>query len=332
MSMSMSMSTARHLLVAVLPYPLACAAVAFSYRSLRDRLPNPMATHIGSGNKADGFDDPGAFLAVSLTVFLAVGVVFAFLIWLTRSAPGQQRGVAVAGGGMGVALGWIVVGILRANADVGAGGDAADVTLPGWQAGLAFAAGAVYGLLGWPAAGRDKAPAPATEPAPADAARLPLAESESASWTRVAGGRAQVGVGAITLVSAVLIGFVAGWPAALICAAFGVPLVLLCRVRVSADRRGITVTPAVLPWPRLNVPLERIEEAGHRSVDALRDLGGWGYKAHPGVSGIVLRSGDAISARLTNGSEFVVTVDDAATAAALLNTLADRERSIGGRA
>ncbi|MHA7958240.1 hypothetical protein ACX9I7_10850 [Streptomyces sp. L500] len=328
----MPMLTARRVLVAVLPYPVACAAVTVSYRSLRDRLPDPMATHIGPGDKADGFDDPGAFLGVSLSVFLGLGVLFAFLTWLTRSAPGQQRAVAAAGGGMAVALGWIVVAIVRANAEVGAGGDAASVTLPGRLAAVGFAAALVYGVLGWLAAGRGETPAPATGPAPAEAARLPLAESESAGWTRVVGSRAQVGGGAIMLVSAVLVGFVAGWPAALICAAFGVPLVLLCRVRVSADRRGITVTPAALPWPRLNVPLERIEEAGHRSVDALRDLGGWGYRAHPGISGIVLRSGDAISARLTNGSEFVVTVDDAATAAALLNTLADRERSIGGRA
>ncbi|MEU8581446.1 hypothetical protein [Streptomyces abikoensis] len=326
------MLTARRVLVAVLPYPLAGAAVAVSYRSLRERLPDPMATHIGSGDKADGFDDPGAFLGVSLSVFLGLGVLFAFLTWLTRSAPGQQRGVAAAGGGMAVALGWIVVAIVRANAEVGADGDAASVTLPGRLAAVGFAAALVYGVLGWLAAGRDGTPARATRPVPADAARLPLAESESAGWTRVVGSRSQVGVGAITLAGAVLIGFVAGRPAALICAAFGVPLVLLCRVRVSADRRGITVTPAALPWPRLNVPLERIEEATHRSVDALRDLGGWGYRAHPGISGIVLRSGDAISARLTNGSEFVVTVDDAATAAALLNTLADRERSIGGRA
>ncbi|MDT0448721.1 hypothetical protein [Streptomyces hesseae] len=321
--------TTRRFLVAVLPHPLACAAVAGAYYSFRDRLPHPMASHIGPGNKADGFDDPGSFLTVSLVAFLAVGVVFAFLTWLTRSAPGQQRGVAVAGGGVGVALGWIVVGILRANAQVGAGGDAADVTLPIWQAGLGFAAGVVYGVLGWLVTGRDKAPAPATERAPAEAARLPLGESENASWTRVVGARAQLGVTAIMLVTGAFVAVVGGWTGGLVCLAFGVPLVLLCRVRVSADRRGITVTPAVLPWPRLNVPLERIEEAGHRSVDALRDLGGWGYRAHPGISGIVLRSGDALSARLTTGSEFVVTVDDAATAAALLNTLADRERSNG---
>ncbi|MCC3778159.1 hypothetical protein [Streptomyces sp. UNOB3_S3] len=326
------MHTTRRVLVAVLPYPLVCAAVAGAYRSFRDRLPHPMATHIGSGNKADGFDDPGAFLFVSLGVLLALGVVFAFLTWLTRSAPGpQQRGVAATGGGVAVVLGWIVVGIIRANAEVGVDGDAATVSLPGWQAGLGFAAAAVYGVLGWMLAGRDEIPAPAGERAPAGAARLPLAASESASWTRVVGGRAQLGVGAMMLATAVFVGLVAGWPGGLICLGFGVPLVVLCRVRVSADRRGITVTPAALPWPRLNVPLERIEEATHRPVNALRDLGGWGYRAHPGISGIVLRSGDALSARLTTGSEFVVTVDDAATAAALLNTLADRERSIGGK-
>lgn len=326
------MPTARRALVAVLPYPLVCAAVAGAYRSFHDRLPHPMATHIGSGNKADGFDDPGSFLFVSLGVLLALGVVFAFLTWLTRSAPGpQQRAVAATGGGIAVVLGWIVVGILRANAEVGVDGDAATVSLPGWQAALGFAAAVVYGGLGWVLAGRDEIPAPATERASARAARLPLRKSESASWTRVVGSRAQLGVGALTLATAVFVGFVAGWTAGLICLACGVPLVLFCRVRVIVDRRGITVTPSALSWPRLNVPLERIEEAGHRRVDALRDLGGWGYRAHPGISGIVLRSGDALSARLTTGSEFVVTVDDAATAAALLNTLADRERSNGVR-
>ncbi|MDT0342599.1 hypothetical protein [Streptomyces litchfieldiae] len=38
-----------------------------------------------------------------------------------------------------------------------------------------------------------------------------------------------------------------------------------------------------------------------------------GYRVRPGVRGVVLCSGEALSARLTGGGEFVVTVNDSAT-------------------
>jgi hypothetical protein len=42
---------------------------------------------------------------------------------------------------------------------------------------------------------------------------------------------------------------------------------------------------------------------------------------------VVLRSGEALQLDLADGSRFLATVDDAATAAALVNTLAERART-----
>ena len=62
-------------------------------------------------------------------------------------------------------------------------------------------------------------------------------------------------------------------------------------------------------------------------VSPFAEFGGWGYRVgRGGRVGIVLRSGPALQVERTGGRSLVVTVDDAATGAALLNTLAARAR------
>ncbi|QGQ19748.1 hypothetical protein GC089_11580 [Cellulomonas sp. JZ18] len=96
--------------------------------------------------------------------------------------------------------------------------------------------------------------------------------------------------------------------------------------RVRVDAAGLTARSA-LGWPTLRVPLEEVEEARTVTVDPLADFGGWGYRVGAqGRVGVVLRRGEGLEVRRTGGRATVVTVDDAATAAALLNTLADRSR------
>jgi len=60
----------------------------------------------------------------------------------------------------------------------------------------------------------------------------------------------------------------------------------------------------------------------------VREFGGWGVRTSvaTGATGVVLRSGEAIEIHRTGGRRFLVTVDDAATGAALLATLAERDR------
>ncbi|MFI2076442.1 MULTISPECIES: hypothetical protein [Streptomyces] len=319
---------ARRIAVAVAPALIAAAVVLSVFLSVQDRLPGRMAVHIGDGGRADGFSGQGSFLATALGVLVGDGVVFGGLALWIRPNPGVQRVLAVIGGAVAVLTGWLVTAVLLANTDVS---DAATVTLPGTQAALAFGAAALYAAVGWAACGTAQETETVSGPS-AQAPRLTLGDAETAGWTQVTGSRVLPVTGALILAAGIVVCVTTGWAPALPLLLTGTPMTVLTSARVTADRRGITVTPSLVPWPRLNVPLERITEAGHRTVNPLRDFGGWGYRARPGASGIVLRTGDAISARLTTGSEFVVTVDDAATAAALLNTLADRERrtSAGG--
>ncbi|MCC3770171.1 hypothetical protein K6I34_002608 [Streptomyces sp. UNOC14_S4] len=317
----------RRLLLASLTAPVTCAAVVGFYLRLRDRLPGRLATHIGSGGGADGFSGHGSFLATGLVLLLGLGLLFGLLAHSVRAASGLQRGLTAGGCALHALVGSLFVALLFANADVT---DPETVRMTGWQIGISLAVTAVAGGLGWLAAGAEPAAPPADSPPPAEAARLPLAKGEAVSWSRPVGSRVLPLAGLATVAAGVVFGFTVGWGGVAVPLLIGgVPVALLTGARVTVDRRGLIVAPKLLPRPRLTVSLDRIVEARHREVDAMRDFGGWGYRVSRGASGIILRSGDAISARLTNGTEFAVTVDDAATAAALLNSLADRERTPG---
>ncbi|WP_449476135.1 DUF1648 domain-containing protein [Streptomyces abikoensis] len=299
---------------------LACAAFLTVFLARRDRLPDPVATHFSGSGAADGFTTLGAFPYEALGMLLGSALLCTGMVYATR---GERvfvgLGCAVAG-----LLGALTVAVLLSNA----GAETADaVCLGPGVLGAAVAAGAAAAALGvpaggrGPAAGRSKAAA-ATETAP----RFELREGESVLWTRSAGSRPLLtGGGCLMAAGAVLIPL-AGWASGLGLLAGGAVLCACFAVRVTVDRHGLTVNVLGLPRPRVRIPLDRIAEAGHRDVEPLRDLGGWGYRAVPGRSGFALRSGPAVVVRLTTGSEFVVTVDDAATAAALLAALADRER------
>ncbi len=66
------------------------------------------------------------------------------------------------------------------------------------------------------------------------------------------------------------------------------------------------------------------------TVDPLAQLGGWGVRyGRAGTVGFVGRKGEALAVERTGGRPLVVTVDDVARAAALLNTLVDRSRRAG---
>jgi hypothetical protein len=102
-------------------------------------------------------------------------------------------------------------------------------------------------------------------------------------------------------------------------------------IRVSVDARGLRIRYGLLPRPVTSVPLDHIRRAERIDLAPLQ-WGGWGYRGSRkafGRAAVVLRSGDAIKLQLTDGSEFAVTVDDAATGAALLSDLLGQEQISG---
>ncbi|MGK5545384.1 hypothetical protein ACSNOH_11720 [Streptomyces sp. URMC 127] len=307
-------------LVVAAAHLLACAAFLTVFLTRRDRLPDPVATHFSGSGGADGFTTLGAFPYEALGMLLGAALLCTGLVYATR---GQRvfvgLGCAVAG-----LLGALTVAVLLSNA----GAETADGVRLGPQAlGLAVAAAAVAAVLGVPAGGRGPAaPQPEAAAGPEAAPRFELREGESVLWTRSAGSRPLLAGGGYLMAAGAVLVPLAGWASGLGLLAGGAVLCACFAVRVTVDRHGLTVNVLGLPRPRVRIPLDRIAEAGHRDVEPLRDLGGWGYRAVPGRSGFALRSGPAVVVRLTTGSEFVVTVDDAATAAALLAALAERAR------
>ncbi|MFE2294296.1 hypothetical protein [Streptomyces sp. NPDC059452] len=140
-----------------------------------------------------------------------------------------------------------------------------------------------------------------------------------AAWSRDAGPAWCVPVGLVVVVASVVVTLmtaVAWWlfPALPV----GILLILFGSCRVAVDARGVTVTVARLPLRRF--PLDSIV-AARSGYARLADLGGFGYRIMPGRHTVSLRPGDALWLELKSGREFVVTVDDAETAANLVMEL-----------
>ncbi|MFC6598622.1 hypothetical protein [Kitasatospora paranensis] len=315
--------TPRRRTLALPPHLLAAGTVALTYLGLHGRLPDPMAAHF-SGSRTDGTMAPLRFLLLALALQALVGVVS--VAFAHRADGPMLRGALAAGYAAAALLGGLFTALLAANADAGT---ADRVSFPGGAAALALAAAAAAGALGLLLAGRSpgaSATGPRT-PAPVRPAEpLDLGTGDRGAWSRTAGSPALRTAGPALLALAAIV-WAAGSPAgAAPIAAAGLLVAAGARIRVTVDRHGLTVGPPLLRRPHLHIPLERIAAAGTRQVRARAEFGGWGHRLRPGTSGIVMRSGEALALRLTDGSEFVVTVADAATAAGLLTALLQRSR------
>lgn len=179
---------------------------------------------------------------------------------------------------------------------------------------------------------------PGEEPAaaPVDLAdELPVKQGEIAIWT----GRAELPpafIAVVTSVAALLVAlgvalmFITGrphfWPL------FVVPLILLSvlaltgEFTVTAGPVGFSARSA-LGWPRLTIPAADLAGARVIQVDPIADFGGWGVRVVVGPQGksrrgIIMRRGPAVEVLRHDGRSVVVTVEDAGTAAAVLETYA----------
>ncbi|MEU8787071.1 DUF1648 domain-containing protein [Streptomyces sp. NPDC048637] len=288
------------------------------YVGVADRLPDPLATHF-RGARADGFSSVQGFLTESLAVLLVLGCVFGLLFQVRVPVPDVPwliAGCFATAAGLGHSL----CGILLANAGVG---DASAVRGPRWQLavglGVALLAGAVGRLLAGAAPPQPRRARGATP-------RLDLPAGTTAGWSRTISSSPLIVLGVLLLGAGLVVGALAGWLSAAGLLLGGAAVLPLASVRVTVDRRGLALSPTLLPgrFRLRRIPVDRIAEARSRRISCFAEFGGWGYRIRSGASGLVLRSGEGIVVRLTNGREFAVTVDDAATAAALLNTYADR--------
>ncbi|QLH25345.1 DUF1648 domain-containing protein [Streptomyces sp. Rer75] len=279
-------------------------------------LPDSMAVHFNGGGEANRSASPVELLLISELTLLALGT------GLSRSAVRGSltlRTLYATSAASAASLGYLfTVAVLVNN-----GAAAADkVQMPLWHlavaAGLAVAAVAGVGAL-MPRA------CPAVTGQPSASGSVGLRQGEKAVWVRGIGARWLTAVGVLGAVAAVAAGLL-GWGPGLWLWPVGLLVAALAGARVIVDGDGLTIRPPLLRTPRIHIPLERIDKVWTGEVRPLSDLGGWGYRVTKGRRGLALRSGQAVWLELTGGNQFVVVVDDAATAAGLLGDLLVRNK------
>ncbi|AWB86657.1 DUF1648 domain-containing protein [Mycetocola zhujimingii] len=318
----------RYLVIGViLPILIALVGAIVALTWLPD-LPDPVAIHWDS-NGADGFGSVWIMILMPLAIVTVVTVASGLSL---RGAP--QRGgltstekiIVVTRMFLSVLLTIGVIGSLAAQrglSDAAAAPNIATPMIVGAIGGVLLAAVAWFVLPRAVPASFDEE----TEVEPLD-----LAPTENVYWSRtvrISGGIVVVLalVVALTVGNAIATarGSSSGLPFALGLAVF----VLLLSVgmsfwRVRADRRGFAVR-GILGWPQVSIPANEVADVRVVRVNPTADFGGWGWRVAPGRrTGIILRAGEAIEVTRRNGKRLVVTVDDAETAARVMQTLVAR--------
>jgi hypothetical protein len=310
-------------LVAVLvPFALAVTAVALQLAWLPD-LPASVITHWAF----DGAPDASApsWTMPLLTGIVGVGIPALFGAILAAGAgpcgPTATHKLLAVASVFAVTL--IGVGLTGSLAIQRGVADERPDVLPVVLGGLAAAfllAAAGWFVLPQAVPGGSVAGAPVPV--------VPVAPGERVAWVGIA--RFGTGVlialgGTVVLVTGVIVFAIAvtgSWWYALIPVVVALAVLGTSVWRVRVDGSGLTVRGA-LGWPQYRVALGELESAGVSEITPLGEFGGYGVRFGLGRRlGIVTRAGEALEVTRRDGRAVVVTVDDAATAAGLLNALA----------
>ncbi|GAB10707.1 hypothetical protein GOARA_061_01470 [Gordonia araii NBRC 100433] len=304
------------LLVVCLAIGAVGSAVLWSWTAT---LPDPMATHFGSSG-------PDGFTSLRWVVWqpLIVGAVCAAVgIGLLLSDIPRTTAQWLIGVSSGLTAGVVALIVLVAHGQRGLA-TAEGASLWPWSILIAIAAGVALGALAARLVPRW------TEPPIGNDGDRPVADlrdGERFVWTRRASSSSPTAaLAAVAVLPLVVVGWVTGTWALLLAA--GITLLVaavMWSVRVTVSRQEVSIRSAV-GWPRIVIGLDEIDHAEVVEVNALRDYGGFGYRVGvrgrlAGTKGFVLRSGQALLLVKRAGGGEVVVVDDAETAAGLVNAV-----------
>ncbi len=317
----------RFLLVALaLPVALTALGVAVQLAVVGD-LPDPIAIHWGAGGEPDGYAAP--LTSVITTAALGLGLPLLLTVGCWSGLRAGDHGptyrllaaTSAATTTLLVALStWLIV--MQVGLDDAR--EAGSVWLP---MAASFAVAALAAVAGWRLqpkvedAGRST-PVPAAQ----------LAPGQRLAWVHTAALRPRWAFLAVALSVVLALATVATWllaggePAATLAVVTVVTVVAIACItsfRVRADATGLTVRSAP-GLPVFRVPLDDIASVGVLTIRGMGDYGGWGIRWMPGRLGVILRSGEALEVVRHSGKRFAVTVDDAATGAAVLQAHLDR--------
>ncbi|GAA4619527.1 DUF1648 domain-containing protein [Saccharopolyspora hordei] len=291
------------------------AALLAGAVAVRDRLPDPMASHWGLSGAPDDAAPAVVLLVVDLVLWLAIAgsaVALAARGGQRRATRGSAAAVLGAGAVFVLGLSALTVG---ANLDVAAWQQARP--LPVWQVLPVLLAAALGGGLGWWVGNRGPDDRSAD---PGEVAELALRPGERAVWVSSVRSRVMLVIGWLTVLLAVVPLVLQTWAASGGALLAGLVVLALSSARVQVDEDGVRTSFGPLRWPVRRIRLEQVESARVETRRAL-EVGGWGYRVLPGSTAIMLRSGECLALQLVSGRTFYISVDRPERGAELVNAL-----------
>jgi len=327
----------RRIVVVAVAFPVVVAvAGAILMLSWLPELPSPISIHWDGAGTPDGF---GTVLGLILPILGIAAVASALTAFAASTLPApvvadRRASWTVA---LGVSFSAFITVALAASVVLQRGlADAADAPSPVTPIIGAVVVAVVIGAIAWPLVPRPAALDDAETPEPPS---LALTADERALFSRSAKPTR-------TTIVVFFVGFLVvfgssvwglalsgeplAWLGLLPVIVIVLAVVLLSgywRVRITAA--GVTAR-GLFGVPRFAIPLDDIAEASSIAVTPLADFGGWGIRLASGKTGLIVRGGEALQVSRTSGRTLVVTVDDATTAAALVNGMLQRDRSARG--
>ncbi|HLU42864.1 MAG TPA: hypothetical protein VKZ55_10720 [Microthrixaceae bacterium] len=287
---------------------------------LVDERPDPLATRWSfDGEVTSTMSATALFVLVAVFVIPTATVLGGLALARSQARPGVRSMWAGLAALLGTIFAWASVSTLLANQ-----GHEDWRTVPGpalWQLVVLLVASCIAGALAaWAASGLPERPV-----VPVSSPPLEVPDTSVVAWSRSSTVRWLLALAVVTGAAGVVLSLLSGEPwIGVVLLLSALPAVLLARIEVFADRRGLTVAYGPWGWPRTRIPIERIAAASPIEIRP-SEWGGWGYRGSVRIfrtAAVVLRAGPGIRLDLTDGRRFAVTIDDPGTAAAVL----ERER------
>lgn len=301
------MKVHRRLVMWIIPAGLLAAIVAIPVAAWSS-LPDPMASHWGWSGAPNGALPRLGLVGLNAGIFI---VMWAAVARLAHHAPREAAGLRAGlyfTGGLLAGLQWFIV---AANRGVGDWRQAKSSSLSTIVVVVAVAIAS--GWIGWRLSGgsppRERHPA---VPLP----RIDIADPQNVVWSDRVGSHWLTLLGVASLIAAAAVWSAASW----VLGSIGLVILVFSAVRVTVGSSGVQISMGWLGIPWQRVDLRTIEHAEVEMVEPM-SYGGWGYRVRPGVRAIVVRRGPAIRLVRIDKADLVITVDDAAAGAGLVNGL-----------
>jgi hypothetical protein len=302
------MNVARSWLTLAVVPALLLALIALPFALYWNDLPSPMATHWDLGGTPNGSMPPVVLLVLLVALYAAVVWAVARAVARTPSeAPSFIAGLFGIGGLLAT-VGWFSILANRQKDTWESASDFGVVEIL-----VVVGVALVAGLVGWVlAGGRSVVRQPAAAAVPAIDLDRPAATvwySRGNGLILQLGGAALIVIGLVTW----------GWTT-IVLLGLGAVVLTFAEVRVTVAQRGAVVSLGWLGIPSWTVPMEAIDRAEVEQVNPMA-YGGWGYRLRPGVRAIVTRGGESLRLVRPDKADLVLTVDDAATGAGVINSM-----------